>query len=113
MPKPIEVAQLAVSIANVKLIREIGDELVASLEGIYDALAELSDQLEQVAGQIDGLQVSDITQEQLDDVATRIRDAAAKADALIEEEGEDATAETPAETPAEPERPVEGETPTA
>jgi uncharacterized protein involved in exopolysaccharide biosynthesis len=77
-----------------RLIRQEGNRIMATLEGINSALADLSGQITQLADQVAALSADTVTQEQLDAIEANIRDAAAAVDAIVEPD--------PGEAPEEP-----------
>jgi hypothetical protein len=67
-----------------RLIRKLGRTLMADLSGINEALAALSTEISQLADQVAALNAGTVTQDELDQVASDIRAAAASVDAIVE-----------------------------
>ena len=63
--------------------------IMADLTGVNDAIANLQLQITQLAAQVGELQAGTVTQEELDDIAGRLAEAAGAIDAIVEpDEGE-------------------------
>jgi len=69
-------------------------DIMANLDSVNAALADLSTQISQLADQVKALTADTVTQDQLDQVAAGIEAAAASVDAIIEPD--------PGETPPAP-----------
>jgi methyl-accepting chemotaxis protein len=82
-----QVKQLA---AIRRLIRREMEKIVADLSGINSALSGLSAQITQLADQVAALSAGQVTQDELDQIASQLNDAAAAVDAIVEPDaGED------------------------
>lgn len=75
-----------------QLLRQQELRIVADLGPIFDALTNLSTQITQLAAQVAALQAGTVTQAELDDIATRIGDAAKAVDAIVEPDAGEAPA---------------------
>jgi ABC-type transporter Mla subunit MlaD len=88
----LELAQVGL-LVNVRrqlaLLLQQGDAIMANFEKVDSALEDLSDEITKIGDQLAAITVENPeTQAKLDAVAQKITDAAAKVDALIEDDTE-------------------------
>ena len=106
--RPADVAIVALLASTRRMVRQMGDDIMAEFTKLDAALEDLSAEITKVADQISGIQVEDpAVQAKIDAAAEAVTGLATRVDELVEEEGEDA------ETPTEGETPVEEAPPTA
>ena len=95
--RPADVAIVALLASTRRMVRQMGDDIMAEFTKLDAALEDLSAEITKVADQISGIQVEDpAVQAKIDAAAEAVTGLATRVDELVEEEGED-TPEDPDE----------------